>query len=140
VIECDSGFLGFDVPQALIAAGGVPQTNCRTQVRDAFQDDDGSHTPAAAPSLLHPLMRLLDSFLKVLGLAGPVQEPVQDRPSSVSTLDAYIARETHTARSGLLANIGPDGDKSHGVLVRTPSPSLHDILMTVLFFYLHRRV
>ena len=65
-------------------------------------------------------MRLLGSFLKALGLASLGQEPVQDRPNSVTTLDAYIIKETHTARSGLLANIGPDGAKSHGVLVRTP--------------------
>ena len=79
-------------------------------------------------------MRLLGSLLKALGLAGSVQEPVQDRPNSVSTLDAYITKETHTARSGLLANIGPDGAKSHGVLVRTPSlpRPLHDLLMAIL--------
>lgn len=65
-------------------------------------------------------MRLLGSLLKALGLASLGQEPVQDRPNSVTTLDAYIIKETHTARSGLLANIGPDGAKSHGVLVRTP--------------------
>ena len=67
-------------------------------------------------------MRLLGSLLKALGLAGSVQEPVQDRPSSASTLDGYIAKETHIASSGLLANIGPDGARSHGVLVRTPFP------------------
>jgi hypothetical protein len=125
----DIGFLGFDVP--LRAAGR--QTNallCHTQRRNAFHDDDGSHTPAAvvivapaaALSLLHHLMQILGPLLKALGLAGSVQEPVQDRPSSISTLDAYIAKETHTARSGVLANIGPDGAKSHGVLVRTPFP------------------
>lgn len=135
----DIGFLGFDVP--LRAAGR--QTNallCRTQHRNAFHYDDGSHTPAAvvivapaaALSLLHHLMQILGPLLKALGLAGSVQEPVQDRPSSISTLDAYIAKETHTARSGVLANIGPDGAKSHGVLaglvIASPSTQNPDYL------------
>lgn len=96
-----------------------------TQVRDAFHNNDGSHTPVAAAVvvvaatallLLHLLMRFLGPLLTALGLTGSVH----DRPSSVGKLDAYIAQETHTAKSCLLANIGPDGAKSHGALVRTP--------------------
>ena len=69
-------------------------------------------------------MRFLGPLLTALGLTGSVHDTVFDRQSTVvSTLDAYIAEETHTARSCLLDNIGPDGAKSHGALVRTPIPS-----------------
>jgi hypothetical protein len=65
-------------------------------------------------------MRFLEPLLTALGLTGSVQD--RPTPSSVSSLDAYITKETHTAKSCLLANIGPDGAKSHGALVRTPFP------------------
>ena len=119
-----SGRFGFDES----AFDSERETNApggHTQVRNAFHDNDGTHTPAAAaiivapaaaPSLLHHLMRFLEPLLTALGLTGLAQ----DRPSSVSTLDAYITKEAHTAWSYLLANIGPDGAKSHGALVRTP--------------------
>lgn len=108
-----------------------------TQVRDAFHNNDGSHTPVAAAVvvvaatallLLHLLMRFLGPLLTALGLTGSVH----DRPSSVGKLDAYIAQETHTAKSCLLANIGPDGAKSHGALaglvVASPSTQNPDYL------------
>ena len=63
-------------------------------------------------------MRFLEPLIAVLGLTGSAHD--RPSPSSVGTLDAYITQETETARSCLLANIGPDGAKSHGALVRTP--------------------
>ncbi|KAF8271977.1 Six-hairpin glycosidase-like protein [Lactarius quietus] len=111
-----------------------------TQIPGAFHDDDGSHTPpavdivspAASSSLLHHLMRFLGPLLTALGLTGSVHDPAHDRPSSVSTLDAYIAKETRTAKSSLLANIGPDGAKSHGALaglvIASPSTQNPDYL------------
>ncbi len=64
-------------------------------------------------------MRLLP-LLAALGLTGSVHE--RPSPSPVVKLDAYIAKEANTAKSCLLANVGPDGAKSHGALVRTPFP------------------
>ncbi|KAH9047688.1 glycoside hydrolase family 15 protein [Lactarius hengduanensis] len=80
-------------------------------------------------------MRLLP-LLTALGLTGLVHD--SDRPSSlpnsVVKLDAYIAEETHTAKSCLLANIGPDGAKSHGALaglvIASPSTQNPDYLFS----------
>ena len=41
-----------------------------------------------------------------------------------SPIDSYIAKESLVAKAGVLANIGPDGSKSSGALVRLP-PRYH---------------
>ncbi|KAI0324159.1 glucoamylase [Cubamyces sp. BRFM 1775] len=55
------------------------------------------------------------------------------RPQS-SAADAYVASESPIAKSGLLANIGPDGSKSQGakpgIVVASPSTSNPDYLYT----------
>ncbi|KAI0270004.1 glucoamylase [Gloeopeniophorella convolvens] len=64
----------------------------------------------------------LASLFSALGLTGSVLE------LSTTDVDAYVERETPAARAGLLANIGPDGAKSHGALAGLviASPSTHD--------------
>ncbi|KAH9889962.1 glucoamylase [Cubamyces lactineus] len=51
-----------------------------------------------------------------------------------SAADAYVASESPIAKSGLLANIGPDGSKSQGakpgIVVASPSTSNPDYLYT----------
>lgn len=83
-------------------------------------------------------MRFLELLLMALGLTGLVHDrpsPSPVRRDTISTLDAYITKEARTARSSLLANIGPDGAQSHGALVRTPlSIGTRDVLMTVICF------
>lgn len=55
----------------------------------------------------------LATVLHSLGLTGSVL----DFSKTIFSVDTYIAKETPVAKSRLLANIGPDGDKSHGALV-----------------------
>jgi glucoamylase len=55
----------------------------------------------------------LATVLHSLGLTGSVL----DFSKTINSVDTYIAKETPIAKSRLLANIGPDGDKSHGALV-----------------------
>ncbi|KAI0040041.1 glycoside hydrolase family 15 protein [Auriscalpium vulgare] len=64
----------------------------------------------------------------VIDLAGLVAQ------QSLSTVDAYAAKEIPAARAGLLANIGHDGGKSHGALpglvVASPSTQNPNYLYT----------
>jgi glucoamylase len=59
----------------------------------------------------------LATVLHSLGLTGPVL----DFSKSVIIVDTYVEKETPIAKSRLLANIGPDGIKSHGALVWSSS-------------------
>jgi hypothetical protein len=59
----------------------------------------------------------LATALHSLGLTGPVL----DFSKSVIIVDTYVEKETPIAKSRLLANIGPDGIKSHGALVWSSS-------------------
>ena len=70
-------------------------------------------------------MQFLGPLITALGLTGSVQ-------GSVSTLDAYITKEADTAKSSLLANIGPDGAQSHDALVCNAVLSPRVVLRAVI--------
>ncbi|KAH9986639.1 Six-hairpin glycosidase-like protein [Russula vinacea] len=70
----------------------------------------------------------LATVLHSLGLTGSVL----DFSKTINSVDTYIAKETPIAKSRLLANIGPDGDNSHGALagivIASPSTKNPDYL------------
>lgn len=70
---------------------------------------------------VHPLRRLLSFPLIMRGFCLLLAAFVLAYATNVfgqTPLDSYIVKESPIAKSGLLANIGPDGLKSSGAKVR----------------------